>query len=61
PQPRPSELPIGDLRGTGKGITAIAVLPFLSYGDTAGSMQAAAEMVTENLTNTLFRTPRGCG
>lgn len=46
-----------DLKGTEKGITAIAVLPFLSYGDTAGSMQAAAEMVTDNLTNTLSHAP----
>jgi TolB-like protein len=57
PQPRPSEVPAGDLKGTEKGITAIAVLPFLSYGDTAGSMQAAAEMVTDNLTNTLSHAP----
>ena len=49
--------PAGDLKGTEKGITAIAVLPFLSYGDTAGSMQAAAEMVTDNLTNTLSHAP----
>jgi TolB-like protein/DNA-binding SARP family transcriptional activator len=56
-QPAPSGSPAEDPNGTGKGITAIAVLPFLSYGDTAGSMQAAAEMVTDNLTNTLSHAP----
>lgn len=44
-------------KGAENGLTAIAVLPFLSHGDAAGSMQAMAEMVTEGLTDTLSRAP----
>jgi TolB-like protein/DNA-binding SARP family transcriptional activator/Tfp pilus assembly protein PilF len=52
--PRPS---VANPKGTGKDTTSIAVLPFLTYGDAAGSMQSAADTITDDLTNTLSRVP----
>jgi len=56
-EPAASTLPVADPKGGANGITAIAVLPFLSLGDAAGSMQSIADMVTENLIDTLSRAP----
>jgi tetratricopeptide (TPR) repeat protein len=38
-------------------MTAIAVLPFTTYGDTAGSIQLTADMLTDDLINSLSRAP----
>jgi TolB-like protein/Tfp pilus assembly protein PilF len=38
-------------------LTPIAVLPFTTYGDTAGAMQLTADMITDDLINTLSRVP----
>lgn len=42
-------------QATKKAITAIAVLPFTTYGDMAGSIQVTADMVTDDLINALSR------
>lgn len=41
--------------GRSQFIIPIAVLPFATYGDTGGSTQLAADMITEDLTNALSR------
>ena len=38
-------------------ITPIAVLPFVPYGESAGSMQLTADMITDDLVNMLSRVP----
>ena len=41
--------------GRAASLTPIAVLPFTTYGDTAGSLQLIADMVSDDLTNMLSR------
>ena len=43
--------------GDRQAVTAIAVLPFTTYGDTAGSLQQVADMITDDLINALSRLP----
>jgi DNA-binding SARP family transcriptional activator/TolB-like protein len=38
-------------------ITPIAVLPFVPYGESAGSMQLTADMITDDLVNMLSHVP----
>jgi TolB-like protein/Tfp pilus assembly protein PilF len=39
----------------GKPATALAVLPFTTYGESAGAVQQTADILTEDLTNSLSR------
>jgi TolB-like protein/Tfp pilus assembly protein PilF len=41
--------------GAPTSLTPIAVLPFTTYGDTAGSLQLTADMIGDDLTNMLSR------
>jgi len=56
--PPPVSRPVaGDAAGVKKGIVPIVVLPFNTYGETAGSLQLAADTLTDDLINMLSRVP----
>lgn len=46
---------VDDTGGPNGPITAIAILPFTTYGETAGSIQTIADIITDDLTNSLSR------
>ena len=41
--------------GPAGSLTPIAILPFTTYGDTAGTLQLTADMISDDLTNMLSR------
>jgi TolB-like protein/DNA-binding SARP family transcriptional activator/Tfp pilus assembly protein PilF len=56
--PPPVSRPVaGDAAGVKKNIVPIVVLPFNTYGETAGSLQLAADLLTDDLINMLSRVP----
>jgi len=54
--PRPSKPGASAVGGTKKNIVPIVVLPFNTYGETAGSLQQLADMMTGDLINMLSRS-----